>query len=75
MLESKIKSIEKQGRLTMSQIHQESRECLQIDTNHKKHLAMKDFVNAARNHVDDAPKVLKTFRRFVRTLENDQSHK
>ena len=59
----------------MSQIHQESRECLQIDTNHKKHLAMKDFVNAVRNRVDDAPKVLKTFKRFVRTLQNDQSHK
>lgn len=76
VLQSTIKIIEKQARLTMSRIDQETRECLQIETNHKKHMAMKDFVNAVRNNVnvDDAPKVLKTFKRLIRTLQNDRSH-
>ncbi|WP_395241704.1 hypothetical protein, partial [Salmonella sp. s51933] len=58
VLQSSIRNVQKQAGLDESQIHQERRECIQIDTNHKKHMAMKAFVNTLRRHSDKPARIL-----------------
>ncbi|XP_028405436.1 amyloid-beta A4 protein-like [Dendronephthya gigantea] len=68
-----LKNIENQAKLDMSRLNQEKKECAQMSLNHKKHLAMSAFVDAVRQHVDKPDKIIKTFQRFMRVLENDQN--
>ena len=68
-------NIEKQYGLANSQLHQERRECIQIDTNHKKHMAMRRFVTALEKHVDKPERILKAFKSFMHALDVDQKQK
>ena len=67
--------IEKQAGLETAQLRQERRECIQIDTNHKKHLAMKRLVDALKEHIEEPEHVLKSFKSFMRSLDIVQQQK
>jgi hypothetical protein len=70
-----LDNIESQGKLDESRLSQEKKECTQMSLNHKKHLAMTAFVDAVRQHQNKPAKIIKTFQRFMRVIENDQDQK
>lgn len=75
IFESTLKNIESQGKLDQLQLSQEKKECVQMNLNHKKHIAMNAFINAVRNHQDKPGKIIKAFHRFMNVLQSDQDAK
>jgi transposase len=75
IFQNTLDNIESQGKLDESRLSQEKKECAQMSLNHKKHLAMTAFVDAVRQHQNKPAKIIKTFQRFMRVIENDQDQK